>query len=106
MKVCEFVPIGCFRAPFRCASRRFPRPDTWFGLIIADDFITRDDLLAEIVEGLGFVGAGLLALLGEPTMSLDPFFGFRSGKKLAEKVHAFVRPRQLDAPMIALPDRR
>jgi hypothetical protein len=55
-------------------------------------------LTRTIVRGVAIVGAGLLALLGEPTMLLDPFFGFRSGKKLAEKVHAFVRPRHFDAP--------
>jgi hypothetical protein len=31
-------------------------------------------------------------------MLLDPFFGFRLGKKLAEKV-VFVRPRHFDAPI-------
>jgi hypothetical protein len=32
-------------------------------------------------------------------MLFDPFFGFRSGKKLAEKVQGFVRPRHFDAPI-------
>jgi hypothetical protein len=31
-------------------------------------------------------------------MLFDPFFGFRLGKKLAEKV-MFVRPRHFDAPI-------
>jgi hypothetical protein len=32
-------------------------------------------------------------------MLFDPFLGFPLGKKLAEKVQGFVRPRHLDAPI-------
>ena len=62
--------------------------------------------LAEIVDGFGFVGAGLLRLCGEPTMLFDPSFGIGLGLKPAEEARGFVRPRHLDAPMVAVSDRR
>ena len=37
-------------------------------------------------------------VLGYPAMLVDPFFGFRLGKKLAKKVLS-VRPRHFDAPI-------
>ncbi len=46
-----------------------------------------------------------LLTLGQPTMLLDPFFGFCLRAKLAE-IAPLVRPRDFDAPIVRLPDRR
>ena len=38
-------------------------------------------------------------------MLLNPFFGFRSGKKVAEVTRIVSWPRDFDAPMVPLHDR-
>jgi hypothetical protein len=49
--------------------------------------------------------SSFLALLSQPTMLLNPFFGFRSGTKVAEVTRIVALPRHFDAPMVPLHDR-
>jgi hypothetical protein len=59
-------------------------------------------------SALGYVRrlfVGLLALLSQPTMLLNPFLSFGSGKKVAEVARIVSWPRHFDAPMVPLHDR-
>jgi hypothetical protein len=48
---------------------------------------------------------GLLGLLSQPMMFFNPFLSFCSGTKLAEVPRPMVRPRNFNAPIVALHDR-
>src|SRR6516165_2941107 len=59
------------------------------------------------VSALGYVGrlfVGLLGLLSQPTMLLNPFLSFGSGMKMAEVMPLVSWPRHFDAPMVPLDD--
>jgi hypothetical protein len=45
-------------------------------------------------------------LLGEPAVFRNPSLGFGFGIKATEEAGDLTWPRDFDAPMIALPDRR
>ena len=62
-------------------------------------------VLAGIVGGFGFVGAGLLALLGRPVVVGDPLFGFGLRIEPTEVVRRLSWPRDFYAPMAGLSNR-
>ena len=47
----------------------------------------------------------LLTLRGQPSMVFNPLLGFGLGFEFAEVARGGARPRDFDAPMVALPDR-
>jgi hypothetical protein len=85
--------------------RRFPPP--WSVEKLDACFVVRGQDHGRESSGTsrGIRLTGNLALLGQPMMFGDPFFGFRFRNKLTEVARGAIWPRHFDAPIIPPLDR-